>query len=131
VPGVGHGPDDFTAVTPSVTAPDTSTTDCAGTASCGRGQRMQVLARTSSGNKGQTLGKLGLQPHPEAWLSTHIQTPTPALRVGVPGASAITHIGTGASDVLGNADTRANASNKSDIEPPSVSFKPRPMIITT
>jgi len=37
-----------------------------------------------------------------------------------------THIGTGSSDALGNTDTRANASNKSDIESTSVSFKSLP-----
>jgi len=40
-------------------------------------------------------------------------SPTPTL--GVPGASAITRIGTGPSDALGNTDTRANTNSKSDI----------------
>jgi len=50
--------------------------------------------------------------------------PIPTL--GVPGASAITRIGTGSSDALGNTDTRANTSNKSDIESTSVSSKSLP-----
>ena len=47
--------------------------------------------------------------------------PTPTL--GVPGASAITRIGTWPSDALGNTETRANTNDKSDIESASVSFK--------
>jgi len=52
--------------------------------------------------------------------------PTPTPTLGVPGASAITRIGTGSSDALGNTDTRANTSNKNDTESTSVSFKSLP-----
>jgi len=95
-PGVGPGLDNPTAVTPSV---------------------------FDSISNNQTGGKPGLQPHSKAPLPTHTQTPTPTPTLGVPGASAIIRIGTGPSDALGNTDTRANASNKSDIESTSVSFK--------
>jgi len=78
-----------------------------------------------------------LHMQPEAPLTTHTIVPgdragsvssvggphalsTPTL--GVPGASAITHIGTVSSDVLGDNNTRANESNKSDIDSPSISF---------
>jgi len=52
--------------------------------------------------------------------------PTSTQSLGVPGASAITRIGTGSSAALGNTDTRANTSNKSDIESTSVSSKSPP-----
>jgi len=70
--------------------------------------------------------KPGLQTHSKAPLSTHTQTSTHTPTLGVPGASAITRIGTGSSDALGNTDTRANESNKSDIESTSVSSKSPP-----
>jgi len=52
--------------------------------------------------------------------------PTPTPTLGVPGAPAITRIGTGSSAALGNTDTRANTDNKSDIESTSVSSKSPP-----
>jgi len=51
-------------------------------------------------------------------------TPTPTPTLGASGASAITRSGAGPSNAIGNVDTRANASNKSDIEPTSVDFQP-------
>jgi len=143
VPGVGPGLDDATTVTPSVfdsISTVESTSNCAGAARSGGGQRAPSEALpeihtqassppfdgsiTVSLSSVQTCGKPGLQPQPEAQLPIHTQPPTPTL--GVPGASAITRIGTGPSDALGNTDTRANESNKSDIESTSVSFKSPP-----
>jgi len=80
-------------------------------------------ARTS-GDESQTLGKRGFQTPQKAPLPSHMQTtPTPTPTLGASGASAITRSGAGPSDAIGNVDTRANANDKSDIEPTSVDFQ--------